>query len=180
MDSYTIDAIKHAANTEVVRRLLIKYFLDKGFVESFDRQLYPALIQDLPYFIPALAGKIEVVPHVEELDILRSRAIIGWNLFVLGNQRMYLGDTFHSDLRDLARHITGGTLVIPEAHSNARRQTTPKQIINFITRVLSMHDGGYVDLNPSPPPRSMEQPLAARNSMMGMPQQFFSRSGYGV
>jgi len=179
MDSHTIDAIKHASNTEVVRRLLIKYFLEKGFVESFDRQLYPALVQDLPLFIPPLVNKVEIVPYVEDLDLMQSKAALGWNLFVLGNQRMYLGDTFHNDLKDLARQISNGVVVIPESYSNARRQTTPRKIITFITRVLSQHDAGYIDLRPSVA-RSFEEPMAVRNSMMGMPQQFFTRSGYGT
>ena len=58
MSSRVVDKIKHATNTEVVRKLLIHYFIQKGFVESFDRMLYPSLLQDLTMMIPQLENKI--------------------------------------------------------------------------------------------------------------------------
>lgn len=184
LDSYTIDRIKHVTNTDVIRRLLIKYFVDKGFGASFDRQLYPAIVQDLPYVIPMLSTKIEIVPYSKEIDTALSRAILGWNLFVLGNNRMYLGDTFHNNLHDLARQIKAGSIRTPEGvgtFATARRQTTPRKVILFITRVLSDHEAGYADLNPtSSPQRAPGEPYAAKQTLSGMPQQFFSRSGYGT
>jgi hypothetical protein len=182
IDSYTIDRIKHIANTEVVRRLLIKYFMDKGFTESFDRQMYPAVIQDLPMVIPVLSNKLEIVPHAKEIDTSMGRAVLGWNLFVLGNQRMYLGETYHNSLHDLARQIRSGLIRVPEAgYHTARRQTTPRRVITFITRVLGDHEVGYVDLNPSTRPVMKPGELyAAKQTLMGMPQQFFTRSGYGI
>lgn len=182
IDSYAIDRIKHVSNTEVVRRLLIKYFMDKGFMESFDRQMYPALIQDLPQVIPVLSPKIEIVPHANEVDTSQGRAVLGWNLFVLGNQRMYLGETYHNSLHDLARQIRTGIIRVPEAgFHTARRQTTPRRVISFVTRVLGAHEGGYIDLNPSTRPiRAPGEPYAAKQTLAGMPQQFFSRSGYGT
>ncbi len=182
IDSYAIDRIKHVSNTEVVRRLLIKYFMDKGFMESFDRQMYPAMIQDLPQVIPVLSPKIEIVPHANEVDTSQGRAVLGWNLFVLGNQRMYLGETYHNSLHDLARQIRSGIIRVPEAgFHTARRQTTPRRVISFVTRVLGAHEGGYIDLNPSTRPmRAPGEVGPGKQTMAGMPQQFFSRSGYGV
>jgi hypothetical protein len=184
LDSYNIDKIKRLANTDVVRKLLIKYFVDKGFDNSFDRQMYPAMIQDLPFIIPALANKIEIVPFAKEIDASQSKAVLGWNMFVLGNHRMYLGETYHNNLRDLAMQIRSGSIRIPEGYgtfATARKQTTPKRIIIFITRVLGDHENGYMDLNPSTSPiKAPGEPYAARQTMMGMPQQFFSRSGYGT
>lgn len=178
IDSYATDRIKHVANTEVVRRLLIKYFVDKGFSESFDRQMYPSLVQDLPQIIPVLSNKVEIVPHATEVDTSMGRAVLGWNLFVLGNQRMYLGETYHNSLTDLARQIRTGVIRIPESgFHTARRQTTPRRVISFMTRVLGTHEGGYIDLNPTT--RPMRQPGEShgpRQTMAGMPQQFFSRS----
>ncbi len=178
IDSYTIDRIKHVSNTEVVRRLLIKYFIDKGFTESFDRQMYPAMIQDLPQVIPALSPKLEIVPHADEIDTSQGRAVLGWNLFVLGNQRMYLGETYHNSLQDLARQIRTGVVRIPESgFSTARRQTTPRRVISFVTRVLGSHEGGYMDLSPSTRPiRAPGEPYAAKATLSGMPQQHFGRS----
>ncbi len=181
LDSYTIDRIKHVANTEVVRRLMIKYFIDKGFGESktFDCQMYPALIQDLPMVIPVLGNKLEIVPFANEIDTSQGRAVLGWNLFVLGNQRMYLGETYHNSLQDLARQIRTGVIRVPEAgFHTARRQTTPRRVVSFVTRILSTHDQGYVDLNPGTRPiRTPGEPYAVKASLAGMPQQFFSRSG---
>jgi len=182
VDSQTIDQIKHVSNTEVVRRLLIKYFWDKGFGESFDRQLYPALVQDLPLVIPVLSNKVEIVPHANEIDTSQGRAVLGWNLFVLGNQRMYLGETYHNSLHDLARQIRSGSIRAPElgVHT-ARRQTTPRRLVSFVTRVLGQHEAGYVDLSPSTKPyRNPGEPYAGKASLAGMPQQFFGRSGFGT
>jgi hypothetical protein len=179
MDSLTIDKIKHTSNTEVVRRLMIKYFMDKGFVESFDRQMCPCLIQDLPMVIPILANKIEIVPHAEEVDPAMGKAVLGWNLFVLGSKRMYLGETYHSNLQDLARQIQSGLIMIPEeGGGSSRRQTTPRRIISFITRVMQDMKSGYVDLNMSS--QMGGDPYSSNNTMSGSPQQFYSRSGYGM
>lgn len=184
LDSLDIDRLKHLSNTEVIRRLLIRYFVDKGFKNSFDRQMYPATVQDLPAVIPILSTKIEVVPHAKEIDTGLSRAVLSWNLFALGSHRMYLGDTYHNDLRDLARQIKSGFIKVPDGigtYATARRQSTPKRIIVFITRVLSDNESGYIDLNPtSVPARSPGEPYAAKQTLMGMPQQFFSKSGYGT
>jgi hypothetical protein len=177
MDSQDIDRIKHLSNTEAVRRLLIRYFIDKGFDRCFNRQLYPAAIQDLPMAIPVLANKIEIVPQVEELDIALNRAVLSWNLFVLGNRRMYLGDTFHNNLQDLARMIRQGA-ICPAAYGPiARRQSTPKKVVMFITKVLGESEAGYVYLiPPTRDVKSIGEPFAHKQTMMGMPQQFFSRT----
>lgn len=182
LDSQTIDKIKHITNTDVVRRLLIRYFIEKGFAESFDRQMYPSIIQDLPIAIPSLSNKIEIVPHAEDVDPAMGKAILGWNLFVLGANRMFLGETFHNNLQDLARQVKSGLIMIPEGNvANACRQTTPRRVVSFITRVLEQSQAGYVDLAPTAmPPRPPGQPYAARTTLMGMPQQFFTRSGYGT
>lgn len=181
MDSHTIETLKHLSNTEVIRRMLIRYFMEKGFTESFDRHVYPALLQDVSMVIPQLMTKVEVVPFAEEVDTYQGKAVLGWNLFVLGTHRMYLGQTYHNDLRGLARQLQTGMLMIPEGTiTNARRQTTPRRIISFITRVLSSHQAGYVDLTTPMNPRKVGEPYTTKNSLMGMPQQFFTRSGYGV
>lgn len=173
MDPRTADTIKHAINTDVVRKMLVKYFVDKGFTESFDRLLYPALIQDLPMHVPQLSTKLDIEPHAIEVNPLTGRAKLGWNLFVLGNQRMYLGETFHKDLLDLARQIQGGTVQVP-SKPVAMKQVTPKQVVTFITRVLDKHEAGYVDL-------SDNEPIQGRNAAvtpMSAAKTFFTRVGY--
>ena len=180
MDSYTVDKMKYLANTEVIRRLLIKYFMDKGFTESFDRQLYPSIMQDLTLAIPILMDKVEIVPFAEDIDALSGKAQLGWNLFVLGSHRMFLGNTQHNDLQDLARQIRSGIISVPmEGIASARRQTTPRRVVTFVTRVLGNHEAGYTDLTPNTKQSMPGEPYQSRGAMNGMPQQF-NRSGYGT
>lgn len=180
METHEVEQIKHSSNTEVIRRLLIKYFIDKGFKDSFDRQLCPCLIQDMPYVIPVLSNKVEVQPHAEEIDTTTGKARVGWNLFLLGNHRMYLGETVHNNLSDLARQIKMG-MIMSQQNMPSRLQTTPKKIIAFITRVLGNHTNGYVDLMPSTStPKPPGHVFASKQALMGMPSQYFSRSGYGT
>lgn len=180
MNDIDRDKTKHAANTEVVRRMLIKYFMEKGFSESFDRAVNPILIQDLPYANFGLDTKVEIEPHAIRIDPTTSFATIGWNLFVLGTQRMYLGETSHDNLMDLARQIRTGQ-INNTASISSRRCTTPRRIIYFIERCLGQSDAGYVDLTPRsrPPAR---KPRAARPAAMAgsMSGQFYTRSGYGT
>lgn len=184
MESHEVDRLKHLTNVEVVRRLLIKYFIDKGAVSegSFDRQMYPCLIQDLPMVIPTLSNKLEIMPHAKEIDTSLNRAVMGWNLFVLGNQRMYLGETYHNSLHDLARQIRSGMIRVPEqGFATARRQTTPRRVIAFITRVLGDHEQGYVDLSPTTSViRQPGEPFVAKQTLSGMGSNYFTRSGYGT
>jgi|TARA_R110000765_G_scaffold105820_3_gene196088 hypothetical protein len=180
MSSRVVDKIKHASNTEVVRKLLIHYFIQKGFVESFDRMLYPSLLQDLPMMVPQLENKIEVKPHVVELDPSVGKAVLGWNLFVLGSHRIYLGESHHDDLIDLSKQISNGIIESPQSgYGSARRQSTPKKVVMFITRVLSDHLSGYVDLGDATG-NNINQPYLAKGQMMGQSQTFFTKSGYGT
>jgi hypothetical protein len=184
MESETVDKIKHLSNTEVIRRLLIKYMIDKGFdgPGSFDRQLNPLLLQDLVYVVPSLSSKIEIIPHAMSIDPTLGKASLGWNMFVIGSYRMFLGETFHNNLSELAREINSGLIKVPlmGGSASARRLSTPRRVISFILRILNEHDAGYVDLQPSQMPfRKPGEAYYARQTLSGMPQQFFSRSGAG-
>lgn len=181
MDSYDVDKIKKKANLEVIRRLLIRYFIDKGY-NSFDKNINPIELQDLVKVIPILGSKVEVIPYAKDLDPSLGRATLGWNLFVLGSYRMYLGETFHSDVTELAKQIrqgiATGQLSITQTNS-ARKQTTPRNIIIFITRVLDKHEDGYVNLNPGTQQyKDPGEVFASRHSMLGMPQHYYSKSTF--
>ncbi len=171
--------IRNAANAETVRRMLIKYFVDRGFADSFDRSINPIMIQDLPIANVGLDTKIEIEPHALEIDPTTGRGTLGWNLFVLGNQRIFLGETHHNSLLELARQIKIGQIQ-PERVSGTRRCTTPRRIIAFIERVLNNSDSGYVDIDPR------DRPLIARprayNPVGGgqSGSNFYGRSGYGT
>lgn len=161
-----------------MRKTLIAYFVDKG-VESFAIPMSPPLLFDLPLKVPILLGKLEIVPYMLSLDPVLGKATLGWNLFVLGNRRMFLGETHHSDLQGLARQLSSstGVLQFSEVSRNATREATPKQVIKFILRVLSNSKDGYVDLEP---PRQAGQPLDRLyrpnfGSTSPMPSEFFGR-----
>ncbi len=65
--------------------------------------------------------------------------------------------------------------------SGARRQTTVFKIIKFVTDVLAAHESGYVVLGaPNRMPKQPGEPYAARQTMMGMPNQFFGRTAMGI
>ena len=101
------------------------------------------------------------------------------DLFVLGERRMYLGETYHSGLSHLAQMLMSGQVVAES--SEATRQTTPRRVVHFITSVLKQVESGYVDLNPKVIPNIMSNNMANRlGNNMGMANQFFTRSGYGV
>ena len=145
MDHRFIDKFRHALNTDVSRRLLIKYFVSKGF-ENFDRLLYPPFIQDMPETIPEFMDKLEVIPHCMNIDPMADSALLGWNLFVMGTHRQYLGETYHIGLNQLAMQLQQGQVLAE--NQLATRQTTPKRIVHFITTALARHRGGYVNLAP--------------------------------
>lgn len=141
MDNRVIERIAHNLNTELVRRLLIKYFVDKGFTESFDMTIYPPLLKDMIEEIPELNGKIEIEPFAEAIDPTTGHARLGWNLFALGNSRMYLGETEHSNLSDLDRN----DFAIQEGSDlTVKYPTTPRKVIQFVTRMLNKSRDGYV------------------------------------
>jgi len=180
MDNFTIDRIKHTMNTDVVRRLLIKYFRSKpGFEETLSRKVFPPILQDLTLVIPQLVTKVEIEPYCEEIDNNTGKAILGWQLFVLGNHRCFLGNTYHNDLSMLARQLQAGSIMIPEdQQGSARRQATARQIILFITRVLSKNEAGYVDL--SVPQQSQNSSAPNVFGQVGMSNgSFYSRMGSG-
>lgn len=151
MNTSFVDRFRRTLNLETARRLLIRYFMGKiaedvDPADGFDRLIYPPAIQDLPFAIPQLAGKVEVEPHMRSVNAMEDTAEIGWNLFVLGTHRKYLGETFHTDLRRLASQIQQGTILCNESSSSAGRQATPKEVIAFIIQILGTHGEGYMNL----------------------------------
>jgi hypothetical protein len=180
MDSSDIERIRHSTNTDVIRKLLIKYFIDKGYENTFETQVYPQILQDLTSVIPVLTSKIEIVPHCVEIDTALGRAVLGWNLFVLGDHRMYLGETYHNNLHDLARQIKQGMMNnTSETQGQSTRTTTPRKIVTFICRVLDNNKSGYIDLSPTGTVKQPGEAYVAKQTLNAMPGQYFGRSGYG-
>lgn len=175
IDPRFVDKLRHTLNADVVQRLLIKYFIGKGY-DNFDRLLYPPLIQDLPYIVQELADKVEVIPHAQSIDPMADAAILGWNLFVLGNNRCYLGETHHQGLRQLSMQITQGNVFSTD--QTATHQTTPKRIIKFVVDVLAKHSSGYVNLTPRVVPLPLQRQAYKPRSGGVSTGSMFVRSGY--
>ena len=128
-----------ALNKELTRRMLTKYFYDKGFKEDMGGRIYPPALQDLSVAIPQLVGKIEIQPHVEDVNPLTGIVTLGWNMFVLGNKRMYLGESSHSNLQEVQTTIYG-----PVRSEGVRsiEYRTPKQVVSFIVETLATTKAG--------------------------------------
>jgi hypothetical protein len=135
-----------ALNREYMRRLIIQYFVKKGFVESFNVRIHPPLLQDLPILIPQLMGKVEIIPYVEDIEPNTGIVRLGWNLFLLGNKRMYLGESTHTNLIEIRCPVLNvGMGDVNAQHIN---QATPRRILNFIVNVLSKDKMGDITAVP--------------------------------
>jgi len=138
------DNLEYVFNAELTRRLLIRYFTERGFKENFDKKVYPPLLQDIAESIPELGGKLELEPFSVEMDPTSGFARMGWNLFVLGNQRMYLGETEHAELAELAKQLDSDVPIVTEGEQPFRQARTARDIVNWITRVLGTRDAGLI------------------------------------
>lgn len=134
--------IKKQLQKEHLRRLLNKYFMEKGYVDSFDIPLYPAICVDLPMRIKHLFNRVEVVPYVVESDPITGIVKLGWNLFVLGTNRIHLGTTSHTNMAELRSAVKGQI----NRELPAECITTPKKVINFILRNLNSSRSGFIEL----------------------------------
>ena len=162
------DKLEYVFNSELTRRLLIKYFSERGFTENFDKKVYPPLLQDIAESIPELGGKLELEPFSVEMDPTTGFARMGWNLFILGNQRMYLGETEHAELAQLAEQLDADVPIVTEGEQPFRQARTARDIVNWITRVLGTRDAGLIRSTITP-----EQQMSSMGSTSS--SSFFER-----
>ena len=135
------DRIRRILNETLLRRVLTEYFKKKGIkFENFDRNVYPPMIQDMMDRIPQLMGKIEVEPHVENINPYTGKVDVGWNLFALGTQRMDLGRSTHKSHAELRRSLAG-----PVTKEAVTKKASPNSIIEFIVNVLGDTEDGIID-----------------------------------
>lgn len=169
----TTKKIKHTLNTDIVRRLLVMYFEEKGYANSFSRFIYPPHLVDLPVIISPLHTKVEIVPHVVDIDPIVGKATLKWNMFVLGVHRMDLGTTSHNDLQTLAKQIKNGFSAEPADMGSTMSRVTPNRVIAFICRVLGNSESGYVDLRtPTKALQNIDDTMRGRGMATGLPQQY--------
>jgi len=161
-----ITSLMHA---ELAKRLILDYFEKKGLIEKFDMPLSPIIIADMPKSIPELSRKVEVVPYVHKIDPFTGASELGWNLFVLGNSRMYLGRTQHKHINELLT-IAGTT-----SESAVEIASTPRDIIKFISETLSQSEDGKVDIGYQPiVPQFMRKP-----TISSPVSQYYEKRRYG-
>lgn len=145
--------IKRKLQRELVKRELNQYFDKKGYDnDKMNSPLYPAIMADIQISVPHLFNRCEVVPYSENVDVSTGVYKIGWNLFVLGTNRLSLGYTSHSSVSDMYRATRGEyNQKLP-----ADMFTTPDRVINFILNVLDNSKSGYLEL-----PTGFNIPMAA-------------------
>lgn len=141
-DRMLLDKVRYVLNAEYIKRALTRYFVNKGFAD-FKTLIYSPIIQDLPKAIPELAHKVEVVPFVKEIMPATGQVTIGWNLFVLGMNRMYLGDSTHANMSELQRSIYG-----PQPQSIATNEKSPQDVVEFVLKVMKSSMDGMVQPAP--------------------------------
>jgi hypothetical protein len=137
------DRVRTALNQELIRRLLNKYFVNKGFSESLDKRIYPPILQDIVAQIPQLYGKVEIVPSVEDIDPNTGVVKLNWNLFILGNSRMFLGSSSHTNLAEVRT-----AMISPLSSGSRQTYATPRRIIEFVSKVLGKSKSGDISVMP--------------------------------
>lgn len=100
MDPKLLNNIRNILGISSIRKQLSEYLISKN-IDS-NTLIYPPLIQDIGS-VSEISGRVELVPFMEELDPMSGFIKVGWNLFVLGTNRKFLGYTVHESLEDLKR-----------------------------------------------------------------------------
>lgn len=146
MDLPLEDKIRQILNEALIRKLLSRYFQENKDipVEKFNKPIHPAILQDLPQAVSQLQGKIEIRPYVEDINVDNGKVDIGWNLFALGTQRLFLGKSTHRNLSELEESVNG---VDPKFKS--KKLASPKRIIEFILTTLGDSESGIIDPAPN-------------------------------
>jgi hypothetical protein len=163
------EKVYYALNKEYMRRLLTKYFYQKGFKEDMNAKIYPPLLQDLAMAIPSLMGKIEIEPEVCDVDPTTGIVSLEWNMFLLGNKRMFLGESTHTDLAEIRSPMSG---VSDKSGIRIINYTTPAKVVNFIINVLGEHKMG--DLSQTPKNITLS-PLVPYTKGIGDTSGYFKR-----
>lgn len=134
--------IRRLLNEELIRKLLTKYFNTKG-CGDLEKEIYPPSLQDICVQVPQIMGKVEIVPCVEDMDPFTGNVRIGWNLFVLGNNRMFLGESNHKSMTELKVKAFG-----PMVNEQVKTSgiVSPKNIIEFVIKILGSSKNGFVDI----------------------------------
>lgn len=168
--------IKRALQKAYLKKMLEDYFLNKGY-DSLDKPLYPAVCLDMPIRIKQLFNRVEIIPFVVESDPMTGVVRLGWNLFVMGINRIYLGSTSHTSMADLRNSIQGAS----SRNMPCEKVTTPQRVADFVIKILDNSKAGFVELPPNftLPPALLSDPLTTNSQTVNgrMGRAGPSRSG---
>jgi hypothetical protein len=134
--------LKRALQEELVKRLLVRYFSDKGLLESL---IYPPAIYDMPYRVPELLNSVELVPFVDRMDPVTNVVTVGWNMFVLGTNRMNLGSSTHANLMEFKRSLLSSSMGVGMPSD---KKKTAANIVEFIMNVVGRNENVMLELPP--------------------------------
>lgn len=124
INPHLIQSMERIINSEIVRKSLKSYFKSRelnGFI-------YPPDLKTLPEEVPMLHRKVEVVPHIEEIDPISGLVTIAWNMFVLGNNRLFLGYSKHESMQHMENSVDCG--------EQSGGRATPESITDYILSVI--------------------------------------------
>jgi len=172
-DEALITSLKRKLSSIYGRKRLLEYFKHKGF-DDLDTYVYPPALNDLPALIPEMRNKVEIKPFSERIDPTTGMVQVGWNLFVLGINRQFLGFSFHTSAQDLQRAFGAKDTNQPQ---ESKRKAS--EIIDFIVETLETNKDGLLD-----PSQVTQRPDMFKNvdgyGQAGMsPQPLPSGTGFG-
>lgn len=132
MDNLTKQLLTKTMQKELLRRKLIAYFKSKGY-DNFLVKPYPPSLCDMPEMVDILNSLLEVKNYLEDIEIQSGVIKVGWNIFLLGNNRAFLGHTSHNSVADVENSCSH-VAQYPDG------KLTIKQIIEWIVNVVGDSD----------------------------------------
>jgi len=172
-DDALVDRLKRRLSKVFGHKKLVEYFNRKGFTD-FDEYVYPPMLQDLPMIIQEFRNKVEITPFSQRVDPTTGVVMIGWNMFVLGINRSFLGYSYHQSAQDLKRAFGAR----PELPHEPKKRV--RDVIDFIVETLDKNRDGLLDpvmvgLQPS---RAAKVDGYAHQGMASSPGSSGGGSGY--
>ena len=137
--------LEHRLGKEITTKALKEYMAQHGYGNG-NLLVFPPSINDIG-LQPDTFKKVELVPFPKDTDPTSNGVVVGWNLFVLGTNRLYLGSTIHGSMAELK----GG--VGNEVGANLEK--TAAEIVDFIVNILDDNEDGFKRF---PMDGSMSQP----------------------
>jgi hypothetical protein len=168
MNPKLLNSIRNILGIASVRKQLCEYLEKKEMNER--SVVYPPSIQDIQENIPDISNRVEIVPFMEELDPTSGFVKVGWNLFVFGTNRKFLGYTIHESIDELKMAVPN-----KKAAEHSLCYTTGGELIEFIIDTLRKYNEDQIVLGPmkfkQPQVYAAKMPVSnayyERNKMVG-------------